>query len=116
MVPDQPGRVQVRAIEAAERFRMLSNPDGRRPRAAAPGPVRRVETSSPAAPGVDTPTLTGSGDEAGSCDHGGLEVVLNGSDLNTASAHFQLCTACQHEFVDLGGLLPRLGAATPRAS
>jgi hypothetical protein len=107
MVPDQPGRAGACTIEAAERLCMLNNPDGCRPRAAAPGPTFRFETSS----------LVGSGGgEAGSCEQGGLEVVLNGSDLSTASAHFRLCTACQHEFLDRGGLLPRLGAATPRAS
>jgi hypothetical protein len=40
------------------------------------------------------------------CQQGGLDTVLNGSDLTTATTHFRHCTACQYEFLDLGGLLP----------
>lgn len=40
------------------------------------------------------------------CDRGGLAAVLEGSDLATATEHFRQCTACQREFVSLGGLLP----------
>jgi hypothetical protein len=40
------------------------------------------------------------------CEQGGLQTVLANSDLATASVHFGHCTACQREFVRLGGLLP----------
>jgi hypothetical protein len=48
------------------------------------------------------------------CELGGLQAVLGGSDLATASVHFGHCTACQREFVRLGGLLP-IPQSTPPA-
>jgi len=48
--------------------------------------------------------------QAQACTDGGLAAVLAGQDLTEASAHFRRCTACQREFLDRGGLLPRLAA------
>lgn len=47
------------------------------------------------------------------CELGGLEAVLGSTDLATASLHFGHCTACQREFVSLGGLLPVPQPAPP---
>ncbi len=72
--------------EAADRLDgMISRHDARRPRSADPVPA------------------PGSGPER--CDQGGLDTIIN-SDLITATTHFRRCTACQREFLDLGGLLP----------
>ena len=43
---------------------------------------------------------------AGSCQEGGLDAIVNGSDLITAMTHLRHCTACQHEFLSRDGLLP----------
>jgi hypothetical protein len=71
--------------EAAERLDgMISRHDTRRPRA-----PRRPADPPP-----------------GRCTQGGLDAVINGGDLITATDHFRQCTACQREFLALGGLLP----------
>jgi hypothetical protein len=103
MGPDRPERGQASAIEAADRLDgQMSSRDACRPSAADPRCPSAADSGS------------GSGPEAGSCEHGGLEAVVNGSDLAAATAHFRLCTPCQHEFVDRGGLLPRLGNRSAR--
>ena len=74
--------------EAAERLDdMISCHDTRRPRAAAPLPAADPQ--------------------ANCCEQGGLDAVVNGGDLITAMRHFRRCTACQHEFLRRGGLLPQ---------
>jgi hypothetical protein len=81
--------------EAAERLDgMISNHDARRPRATEP---------TPAADPVPAPDP-----QADICGQGGLDKVVNGSDLVTASAHFRQCTACQREFLRRGGVLPQM--------
>lgn len=47
------------------------------------------------------------------CELGGLQAVLSGNDLASASLHFGHCTACQREFVSIGGLLPVPPPAPP---
>lgn len=42
------------------------------------------------------------------CEQGGLRAIVEANDLAGATAHFQQCTACQHEFVSSGGLLPSI--------
>lgn len=72
--------------EAAERLDgMISRHDTRHPPAAGPAPA--------------------AGPPPERCEQGGLHAVVNGGDLTTAAAHFGHCTACQREFVRLGGLL-----------
>lgn len=46
------------------------------------------------------------------CDRGGLDAVINGSDLATAAAHLSGCMSCQAQFLSQGGLLPVPGRAT----
>ena len=73
--------------EAAERLDgMISRHDPEHPRPPAPAPVASTA--------------------AGSCREGGLDAIVNGSDLITAMTHFRHCTACQHEFLSRDGLLP----------
>jgi hypothetical protein len=74
---------------------MISNHDARRPRASEP-----ALTADPV-PAPDP--------EATTCGQGGLEKIVNGNDLVTASAHFRQCTACQREFLGRGGVLPQMG-------
>jgi hypothetical protein len=72
--------------EAAARLDdLVSRQDTRRPRLV--GPVR------PGDPAQER------------CEQGGLDAVVNGTDLATATTHFRHCTPCQHEFISHGGLL-----------
>jgi hypothetical protein len=72
--------------QAAERLdNMISSHDARRPR---PTPAEEPVSA----------------DEH--CRQGGLNAVVNGSDLTTAAEHFRHCVCCQNEFLHLGGLLP----------
>lgn len=43
---------------------------------------------------------------AGNCPEGGLDAIINGSDLITAMTHIRHCTACVREFLSRDGLLP----------
>lgn len=75
---------------------MTSRLDTRRPQPATP----------PAAAGPAHPH----------CERGGLDAVINGSDLATAASHLSECMACQAQFLSQGGLLPVPQRATgPRA-
>lgn len=76
--------------EAAERLDgMISRHDTRQ--------QRPSSAASPMRPAPPAPEQ---------CEQGGLEAVINAGDLNAAGTHIGHCTACQHEFVKLGGLLP----------
>jgi TPR repeat protein len=65
------------------------------------GMISRHDPGQPPAAGPAPAANRGTGD----CEQGGLEAVVNGRDLTTAATHFGHCTACQREFIRLGGLL-----------
>jgi hypothetical protein len=72
------------------------------------GPV--TDTGQPARPGPATDPAHPH------CERGGLDAVINGSDLATAATHLGDCMSCQAQFLSQGGLLPVPERATgPRA-
>jgi hypothetical protein len=66
------------------------------------GMISRHDPDHPSLP-APVPAVSSA---AGSCQEGGLDAIVNGSDLITAMTHFRHCTACQREFLSRGGLLP----------
>lgn len=68
---------------------MISRHDIRRPRS-------RPRDAEPEAAGATA---------GAACARGGLDAVIEATDLAGATAHFQRCTPCQQEFVQRGGLL-----------
>ncbi len=63
--------------------------------------ISRHDTRHPRPPGPAQPA----GPAQERCEQGGLDAVVNGTDLTTATTHFRHCTPCQREFLSLGGLL-----------
>jgi hypothetical protein len=79
---------------------MISRHDTRRPPAAG-----HVADPVPAAGPVPTAgPVPAAGPAPERCERGGLDAVINGSDLITATTHFGRCIACQREFLSLGAL------------
>jgi hypothetical protein len=89
---------------------MTSRLDTRRPRSAAP------PAATGPGPAIRLGPVTGSGPAAHlgpaadpahpRCERGGLDAVINGSDLATAATHLSVCMSCQTQFLAQGGLLP----------
>lgn len=80
---------------------MIGRHDTRRPPAAG-----HVADPVPAGPVLAAGPVPAAGPAAERCELGGLDAVINGSDLITATTHFGQCIACQREFLSLGALLP----------
>jgi TPR repeat protein len=67
------------------------------------GMISRHDPEHPIPPAPPPPAASTA---AGNCREGGLDAIINGSDLITAMTHIRHCTACQREFVSRDGLLP----------
>ncbi len=51
--------------------------------------------------------------EPAACEDGGLQAVLEESELEAAVRHFRDCVACQQELISHGGLLPTIRPSPP---